>query len=105
MGSYLSDKDAIVIELRLQNLLIERFGVELVARPSFNWVSQVSNNDIEFVSPLLQLSPKLNNIHVIINNRPSHKRKKKTKKKRELESKFYLASLMTRLSFLLQNAS
>jgi hypothetical protein len=38
MITYLGDEDAIVIELGFENFLVERFCVELIARPSFNWV-------------------------------------------------------------------
>jgi hypothetical protein len=34
----LGDKDAIVIELGFENVVVEGFCVELIARPSFNWV-------------------------------------------------------------------
>lgn len=55
--THLSDKDTVVIELGLQHLLIERFCIELIAGPSFNWICQVSHYHIELLLPFLQLSP------------------------------------------------
>lgn len=51
--TYLCHKDAILIELRFENFLVEGFCVELIARSSFNWVCQISNYDIEFLIPLV----------------------------------------------------
>ena len=50
---YLGDKNAIGIELGLQDILVEGFGIELIARTSFNWVCQISHNDIKLLLSLL----------------------------------------------------
>lgn len=60
MVSYLSDEDARVVELGLEDFLIEGFCVEMIARTSFKWVSQVSYYNIKLLTPLQQLFPKFN---------------------------------------------
>lgn len=63
LSTYLGHKNAIIIELGLQDLLIEGFGVELIAWPIFKWVCQISNNDIKLFLSLLQFSPsKMRNV-------------------------------------------
>lgn len=57
---YLSDEDARVVELGLEDFLIKGFCVEMIARASFKWVSQVSYYNIKLLTPLQQLFPKFN---------------------------------------------
>ena len=60
-GGHLGDKNALIIELRLDHFLIKGFGVELVAWSSFNRVSQISHYNVIFLLPHLKLHPESNN--------------------------------------------
>lgn len=54
---YLSDKNAILVQLRLDDVLVEGLGVELIAWSIFDWVRKISHYNIVLILPLLQLSP------------------------------------------------
>lgn len=58
--TYLSDKDIILFEVRFYDLLIESFGVKIIARASLNWIWYVPHNHIKPLFSFLQLSPLFN---------------------------------------------
>ena len=57
---YLGNKDAMIMELRLDHLFIEGLGVELITWSSFHWISQIAHYDIVLLLPFLQFRPAYN---------------------------------------------
>ena len=53
---HLSDEDAMVIKLGLDDVLVEWLGVQLIAGASFHWICQVSNYHVKPLPALLQLN-------------------------------------------------
>lgn len=55
--NYLGDKYPLVVELGLDHIFIEGFGVELVTRPALDGVSEVADDHVVLLLAVLQLLP------------------------------------------------